>query len=201
MTGVLERAILAVSPGWARRRALSRSWHAYYEATNPSISRPGRREAGSGNAAVARGGRALRELARALEQNHDLARGVLDVLVRNTVGTGIGVEPQPRMAGRAAPINDDFAWEISKLWRDFCKRPEVTWQHDQGSAERLMARTWFRDGEVFAQRVLGENALLDHGTKVPYSIEMIEPDLLPFDHNRIASPGTTAITMAIETNT
>jgi len=197
---IVERAILAVSPAWARRRAWARAWVAHYEAATPSRARPGKREGASGNVAVARGGRALRELARSLEQNHDLARGVLDVLVRNTVGTGIGVEPQPRMTGRRAPINDDLAWQLSQLWRDWCRRPEVTWQHDQGAAERLMARTWFRDGEVLAQRIKGAVPTLDHGTRVPYSVEMLEPDMLPMDLNRQAGPVTNAITMGVETN-
>jgi lambda family phage portal protein len=195
-----ERAILAVAPGWARRRASSRAWVAAYESATPSRNRPGKRESGSGNTAVERAGRTLREQARHLEQNHDLARGALDVLVRNTVGTGIGVEPQPRMRGDRAQINVALAWQLTRLWQDFCRRPEVTWQHDMGAAERLAARTWFRDGEVLAQRVGGPNVSLDHGTKVPYSIELIEPDLLPLDNNRLRSPGTNAITMSVETN-
>lgn len=201
---LLDRAILAVAPGWAKRRMHARLWErhfrAAYEAAAPSSARPGRRESGSGNTAVARGGRALRELARSLEQNHDLARGVLDVLVRNTVGTGIGVEPQPRRTGTRAEIDDELAWQLSQLWRDFCRRPEVTWQHNQGATERLLARTWFRDGEVFGQRIKGTSPLLDHGTRVPYSVELLEPDFVPYEHNRMAAPGQSAITMGVETN-
>jgi lambda family phage portal protein len=197
---LFERAILAVSPGWARARARDRAWFAYYEAASPSRARPGKREPASGNVAVARGGRALRELARSLEQNHDLARGVLNVLVQNTVGTGIGVEPQPRMRGQRAQIDTDLAWQLSQMWRDFSKRPEVTWQYTQGALERIVARTWFRDGEVFAQRVRGLNPTLDHGTLVPYSVELMEPDFVPFDLTRLAAAGQNAITMGVETN-
>jgi lambda family phage portal protein len=195
-----ERAILAVAPGWARRRARDRAWVAAYEAATPSRARPGKRETASGNVAVYRAGKPLRELARSLEQNHDLARGVLDVLVRNTVGAGIGVEPQPRRTGTRAEIDDELAWQLSQLWRDFCKRPEVTWQHDQGATERLMARTWFRDGEVFGQRVRGQVASLDHGTRVPYSIEMLEPDFVPFDYERQVQDNRPAIRMGVEIN-
>lgn len=197
---LFERTILAIAPGWARARARDRSFVAYYEAANPSRMRPGRREPGSGNTAVLKAGKALREQARHLEQNHDLARGVLDVLVRNTIGTGVGVEPQPRMAGRTAEINADLAWQLSQIWRDFCRRPEVTWQHDMGSAERIMARSWFRDGEVLAQRIFGNVQRLDHGTKVPYSIEMLEADYLPFDFNQLRTDNGPAITMGVETN-
>lgn len=200
MANLFERTILALSPGWARARARDRAFVAYYEAANPSRLRPGRREPGSGNTAVLRAGKALREQARHLEQNHDLARGVLDVLVRNTVGTGIGVEPQPRMKGAKAEINADLAWQLSQIWRDYCRKPEVTWQHDMGSAERILARSWFRDGEVLAQKIMGQLPLLDHGKKAPYSIEMLESDFVPFDFNRLATDRESAITMGVEIN-
>jgi lambda family phage portal protein len=200
MAGAFERMLLAISPAWARRRAQNRAWFAYYEAAQPTLARPTRREPGSGNVAVMRAGKTLREYARHLEQNHDLARGVLGILVQNTIGQGIGVEPQPRRAGREAEIDADLAWQLSQVWKAFCRRPEVTWQHDQGSAERIMARTWFRDGEVFAQRLAGITPRLDHGSDVPYSYEMLEPDFVPFDLNRLPSDTQAAITMGVETN-
>jgi len=63
-----------------------------------------------------------------------------------------------------------------------------------------MARTWFRDGEVLAQRILGYVPSLNHGTKASYSIEMLEPDYLPLDYNRLPGQGLTAITMGVEVN-
>lgn len=197
---LLERAILSVAPTWARSRALARAWHAHYEAATPSRARPSKRESASGNAAVYRAGRSLRELARHMDQNHDLARGVLDVLVRNTVGTGIGVEPQPRLRAGRNEIHDEVAWQLTQLWAAWCRRPEVTWQQSWGSAERLLARSWFRDGEAFAQRVLGNVPSLTHGSRVPYSVELLEADFVPMDFNRLATPGQTAITMGVETN-
>ncbi len=171
---------------------------AAYEAARPSIYRKGERERGSGNTAVLRAGTSLREQARHLEQNLDLARGVLDVLVRNTVGTGIGVDPQPR--DRKGNIHRGLLWDLTKLWADFCRRPEVTWQHDMGSAERILARTWFRDGEAFGQLLAGPVATLDHGTRVPLSIEMLEPDLVPFDALTPAGSDAAAVVMGVEIN-
>lgn len=46
---------------------------------------------------------------------------------------------------------------------------------------RLLARCWFRDGEVLVKHVSGTHDDIDHGTLVPYSVEMIEADFLPFD--------------------
>ena len=177
---ILDRAIAWMSPRAGVRRAHAREVLSYYEAAAPGRLRKGRRETGSGNAATMRAGASLRQQARHLEQNYDIALGVLNTLVVNTVGPyGIGVEPQPRRAD--GTIHDQFARQILDLYKDWCKRPEVTWMHDWPSAQRMLARAWFRDGEVFAQLVEGTGAYLDHGTKVPLSIEMMEADFCPID--------------------
>ena len=178
----LDELVAFFSPAAALRRAQARRVLSYYEAANPSRLRKGRTAPGSGNVAVARAGRNLREQARYFEQNHDLARGVLGDLVLKTVGpNGITCEPQPRTAD--GEIHDDFAAQLLELWKEWGKKPEVTWQHDWPSAQRILARSWFRDGEVFAQEVVGNVPYLDHGTTVPYSLEMIEADLCPIDYN------------------
>lgn len=175
----LDRAIALVAPRVALRRAQARQALAYYEAANPGATRKGRREASSGNVAMQRAGTSLREQARHLEQNHDLVMGALSALVANTIGpSGIGVEPQPRMAD-SGEIHAELAEQLAELYRDWCRRPEVTWQHDWPSAQRLMARSWFRDGEVFGNLVQGTAAFIDHGTRVPLSIEMLEADYVP----------------------
>lgn len=180
-----DRLISLFSPTAGLRRAQARSVLAYYEAAQPSRLRKNRRERGSGNAAVLRAGSSLREIARHLEQNYDLARGVLNTLVVNTVGAnGIGVEPQPRNAD--GTINQELADQISELWKDWCKHPEVTKQHDYASMCRLLARSWFRDGEVFSQTVAGFISTLDHGTRVPLSVEMLESDFVPMDKHSMA---------------
>jgi lambda family phage portal protein len=47
----------------------------------------------------------------------------------------------------------------------------------------LLARSWLRDGDVFAQQIMGQVPYLDHGTKVPLSLEMLEADLVPFEYS------------------
>lgn len=177
-----DRVVSWFAPGAAVRRAHARSVLAYYEAAKSDRLRKGRRETGSGNDAVLRAGSSLRQIARHLEQNYDLALGVLNTLVNNVVGAqGIGIEPQPRNADGS--INQVLAAELSKLWKDWTKRPEVTKQHDWGSACRMLCRSWMRDGEVFGQMVSGRLTTLNHGTKVPFSLEMLEADFVPMDHN------------------
>jgi lambda family phage portal protein len=190
MTNPLDRLIAAISPEAGLRRAQARRVLAYYEAAKPDKLRKQRRESGSGDAAVTRAGSALREQARHLEQNHDLARGALQTLVANIIGpNGIGIEPQPHNS--SGEIDDDLAAQILSLWRDWCEKPEVTWSLDFPGLQRQICRSWLRDGECLAQVIEGMTPYLDHGTRVPLSLEAIEADHLPWDYNA-SSPSITA---------
>ncbi len=194
----IDRIVSYVSPSAGVRRENSRRVLAYYEAAKSDRLRKNRREAGSGNTAVSRAGSSLRQQARHLEQNYDIALGVLNVLVANVVGpTGIGVEPQPRR--KDGSIHDEFSRQLINLYKDRSRRPEVTWCHDWAGAQRLLARTWFRDGEVFAQTVEGITPYLNHGTRVPLSLELIEPDLVPMDFSA-TSIDNASIEQGIEIN-
>lgn len=198
MANLIDSIIRYVSPAAALKREHSRRVLAYYEAAKADRLRKNRRETGSGNAAVVRAGSSLRQQARHLEQNYDIALGVLNVMVANTIGpNGIGVEPQPRR--KDGSIHDAFAAELLTLYKDWSRRPEVTWCHDWPAAQRLLARTWFRDGEVFAQTVEGLNPNIDHGTRVPLSLELMEPDLIPMDMSASAA-GNARIEQGIEIN-
>lgn len=177
---VIDRLVATFAPARAVRRHQARRMLAYYEAGRSDSQRKQRRETGSGNEAVLRAGLSIRQQARHLEQNYDLALGVLNALIANVIGPhGIGIEPQPRTAD--GTIHDDLASQILDLFKDWARQPEVTRQHDWPSAQRLMARTWLRDGEVFAQVLQGNVNLLSHGTRVPLSIELLEPDFVPMD--------------------
>ncbi len=182
MTHPVERIIRAISPKWAFRREQYRRALSAYEAAKPSRLRKHGADNSSGDAVVGRAGPALRGYARQLEQNHDLARGVLSVLVNNVVGPhGISIESQPR--NKDGDIHEDFASALQEARKDWILRPEVTWEHDYAAAERLACRTWLRDGELLVQELIGMVPRLNHGTRVPFSIELIEADLLPFDYD------------------
>jgi len=179
----LDKVIAYFSPAAGAKRVAHREVIASYEAAQPSRMRKFRRAGGSKNDAVAAGARPVREQIRYLEKNHDLARGALNVMVNNTVGAnGIGIEPQPRRRG-SNEIHEEYAQALRELYRDWCRRPEVTWGYRWPAAQRLMARTWLRDGEAFAQHVIGAQIGLQHGTRVPYSLELLEPDMLPLDYD------------------
>ncbi len=192
----IDKVLAYFNPVGGIKRAHARSILAYYEAARPTRKNKNRRETGSGNDAVLRAGATLRQQARHLEQNYDLALGVLNTLVANTVGpNGIGVEPQPR--NEDGTINDALAREIMDLWKDWCREPEVTKQHDWASTCRMIARSWYRDGEEFTQMVSGNIPSLNHGTRVPFSVEMLEADYVPLDY-QAAAPAV--IMQGIEVN-
>lgn len=199
LANAIDRTIETVAPMHGFKRAQARQAIALankaYDAADRNRFRDAVRDFGSGNNAVVGSGLYVRNMARHLDRNLDIVSGGLNTLAQNIIGaTGIGVEPQPR--NRNGDVLEDLAFQLSMLHSDWSKRPEVTWQHDIGSMDRLLCRTWLRDGEVLAQELIGPVPLLDHGTRVPYSLEMIEPDLLPWD---LTDPGR-GITQGVQRN-
>jgi lambda family phage portal protein len=168
----------------------------YYEAGKRSSLHKQRVEKRSANGAILPAGRFLREQARHLDQNHDLARGALNTLVQNIVGPK-GIQAEPCPLTKSGKIHDGLARQIEHVLDDWYKKPEVTWTHDWPAAQRLIARTWLRDGEALSQTIKGNVPTLDHGTTIPYSLELIEPDLLPLDYN---ANGDKKIVSAIQIN-
>ncbi len=51
------------------------------------------------------------------------------------------------------------------------------------AAQRLLCRTWIRDGEVLTKSLVGNVPFLNHGTAVKFTLELLEPDMLPLVYN------------------
>lgn len=178
---LVDRIVGYFNPLAGVQRRAARSVLNQYEAAEPSRLRKFRRENASQNQLVQKSAGAIRAQARHLARNHDIARGALRTIVNNVVGPkGIGIEPQPRRAD--GTIHEEYAKALSELYRDWQRRPEVTQRHHFAQVQRLMCRAWIRDGEAFAQRLVGNVAYLDHGTRVPYSLEMFEAEMVPMEY-------------------
>lgn len=176
----LDRLVAVTNPVKAVQRAQARRVFAVYEAAKPNKQRKQRNTNASPNTLVSTSAASIRAQARYLDRNHDLSRGALRTLVNNTVGpNGIGVEPQPRR--KDGTIHAEYAAQLLEARRDWVRCPEVTRRHNDARMQRMMAKTWFRDGESLAQMITGLVPSLDHGTRVPFSIEMFEPDMVPLD--------------------
>lgn len=178
----IDRFVEYFAPVAGLRRRLAR---ASYEAAQTSRVRKSRHRTESVNAVVQRDGPKLRAHIRWLEQNHDLARGAIRLLVNNTVGpVGVGVEPQPRRADGS--IHTEYATALREAWTDWQRQPEVTGRFSWSKTQRMIARAWFRDGEAFVQELVGAVPFLNHGTRVPYSLELLDADMFPLEFNDTA---------------
>jgi len=162
-------------------RAKAKPQAAVHEAVRHSRQRRLARDGGSANTIVQQDAKQLRDSARALCRDHDIARNAISILVQNTVGSGIDVMPAPRVKG--GEVDRDLAQQLRDLWDEWWDRPEVTWRHDFGKCQQLIATSAYRDGEVFWQQLAGPVPYLDHGTSVPFSLEMLEADMVPLDLN------------------
>lgn len=180
-----ERLIEALSPSWAAHRARKRMEVSAYEAAKASRTHKAEREQRSGNQAVFAAGRSLREQARWLDENHDIVIGLLDKMEERIVGArGIQIEPQPM--SMTGDIHEELASNIRKAWAEWSLRPEVTGRLSRPEMERLVARSWLRDGEVFGQQVKGTVPGYQHLTGTPFAIELLEADFVPLDLNDLA---------------
>ena len=175
----IDRAIAAIAPRYAVKRAQARHVLAAYEAAQPSKRHKKSKDNSTGERQVVRDAATTRAIARDLERNHDLVRGALTYLPRVIVGpTGISIEPTPRTGMNPGDadyddIDDTFARQVLNLWREWTRNPEVTRTLDWVQVQELACRSWLRDGEVFVQLVEGNGAFIKHGSAVPLSIELL----------------------------
>lgn len=192
----LDKAITAVAPGWGLARLRSRSGIKAYEAAKPSRLHKAKTSNGSGDSKVQGASRSLCGQARYLEENSDLIDGLLTTLVNNVVGqNGIGVEPMPLT--HDGDIHEGFSQQLLDGFSEWSLKCESTGQWSRPELERLVCRTWLRDGECLGEQILGRVSGFKHPNRaVPFSLQVMEPDYLPMD---LTHPGDNLI-QGIERN-
>jgi lambda family phage portal protein len=179
---MVDRLVTYFSPRAGVLRRQARVVLGYYEAGESTRMRNFYRNRGTQNVHVQKSAAAIRTQARHLVLNHDISRGALRVMVNNVVGpNGIGIEPQPRKAN--GEIHEEYAQALSAAHRDWSKKPEVTHRMNWSQVQRAAVRGWRRDGEIFSQMIVGQRPDLDHGTQVPFSLEMFEAEMVPIELN------------------
>lgn len=178
---LIDRFVAVYDPVRAVDRCKARTVLAHYEAAQPTRLRKKRADNTSPNNLVEKSARTLRNHARYLERNHDLSRGALRVMVNNIVGPGgIGIDPQPlRMDGT---IHEEYAAALRAVHQRWKVRPEVTGRMSDSQMQRMVGYTWLRDGECFEQKVIGPAPGLVHGSALPFSLEVMEPDFVPLEY-------------------
>lgn len=151
----------------------------YYESVLPSSYHPRRGGPQSADTVMERARNRLRDHARWLDENHDLAVGILDDLVLNIVGSGVGIEPATEDR-RGQPLHA-LNRQLRDLWADFWEFPETSGELPGSEVERLICRSWLRDGEMFIRHVVGHPSLR-YKSRIPYALELLEADFVPYDY-------------------
>ena len=195
MLNLFSRIFPGLALRYVMKREALKSVERLYDGASSSNYHKAQSTSRSGNGSMDHAKGSLRDYARNLDENHDLAIGVLDVLVNNIVGTGIPVEPMIKTRGGKLNVKANKA--IRKLWEKWSRSPDVTGQYALDEVERLVCRSWLRDGEILIQKVAGTNQNINHAGPVPYSLELIESDFLPFD---LSQQGATKIVHGVELN-
>jgi lambda family phage portal protein len=185
MSNLIDRMLAPIAPRLVAQRLAARKAINAYEAGWPNRNHKAQREMRSGDLAVQLAGKSLREQARFLDENHDLVTGIFDRLEERVVGAqGIGIEPMPR--DNQGDRLDDFAAEIKDWWAEWSLAPETSGELTRPQMERMVCRTWLRDGEALAQLVQGNVPSYQYLTDTPFALELLEPDYLPLDMDDIA---------------
>lgn len=165
------RASTAYEAGAQTRRTLG--WHAPTSSPNQSILY---------NLTT------LRDRSRAAVRNNGYAKGAIDRLVSNIIGTGI--KPLSQAEDR------DFRRDIQARWLRWTYESDadgiLQWEGQQIQA----VRAWLEGGEVFIRI---RHRRLEDGLSVPIQLQIVEPELCPHNYNAIARNGN-KIRAGIERN-
>jgi len=169
--------IAAISPTWALRRAEARArLERLYKAAQPSNARKAATDWRSGDGVMDHARAKLRMYARNLDQNHDLTTSILNLLSYQASAVTFEPRVMSRSGAPAERVND----ELRMLWMRHRDELDGTLRLPWCELSAIIARTWFRDGEVFVQHLLA-TAVRSNGV-LPYMVQAHEPDLVPYDY-------------------
>ncbi|MEK1889435.1 MAG: phage portal protein [Phyllobacterium sp.] len=182
MKNFIDKMIEPFAPAMVAKRLQARYLIQAYEAAKVTRTHKAKGQPLSADASLQMGAMSLRYQSRKLDEDHDLVTGLFDRLEERVVGgAGISVEPIPLTL--AGDIHLDFAAQIKDEWAEWSLHPEVSGELTRPQMERQVCRTWLRDGEMLAQKIRGNVPFYTHLTDVPFALELLEPDYLPFNLN------------------
>lgn len=188
-------------PEWALKRAIARRRLAHvkalYESATPTRTHPLLGSILAPDTTMQRANIRLRGVARDMDENNDLIIGVLDDLVDWVIGTGLTIEPM--MMNQSGELAEEVNLEAKQLYQEWSLRPDTTQELPMGELERLVARSLYRDGEIFIQHVMGRG--YPYPTPIPYALELLEADYVPFDYSAGIRQGRGRIVQGVEKDT
>lgn len=131
----------------------------------------------SANEATLANARTLRNRARAGVRGDGYARTAVDRLVANIVGTGM--TPESKAPDKA------FRARLHELWLDWTDESDADGVLEFYGQQALAVRAWLEGGEVFIRL---RDRLPGDALTVPLQLQLLEPELVPIEHNAIAGP-------------
>lgn len=190
----LDKAIALVNPKAAFRREQFRVATDILKGRKYEAAAKGRRTAswawtdGSANTETAQALGILRARARDLGRNNPYAKKAIQVIVSNTVGTGIVPGVQSKSKGRVTMARE--------LWRKWAETTECDFdgQHNFYGLQRLAMRTVAESGEVLILR------RRKTGGTLPIQLQVLEPDFLDSSRDIKSLSNGGWITQGVEYN-
>ncbi len=136
----------------------------------------------------------LRNRSRQLIRDNPYAANAQSIVVDNVVGNGIRM--QATVAGNDGVLDDPLNDKIENAWSRWCEKGscEVSGRLNMTALLRLAMGGVFSDGEFLIRVVkkpFGES-------RIPFSLELIEPDYLVNNDSRINVGGNNLCRMGIE---
>lgn len=132
----------------------------------------------SPNAAILYSLSLLRDRSRTATRNDGYAKGAIEKLVSNIVGTGIKPLPQA--------TDVEFRKAVSQKWLRWTDESDADGLLDFYGQQSQAVWAWFEGGEVFVRL---RPRLASDGLSVPLQIQVIEPELCPHTHDQELANG------------
>lgn len=120
----------------------------------------------------------LRGRSRAAVRNNGYAKGIIDRLVSNIIGTGIKPLSQAE--------DPEFRRDVQRRWLRWTYESDADGQLEWEGQQVQAVRAWLEGGEVFIRI---RNRRLEDGLSVPIQVQVIEPELCPHSHNTMRPNG------------
>lgn len=120
----------------------------------------------------------LRDRSRAATRNDGYAKGIIDKLVTNLIGTGI------KPLSKAATA--EFRALTQALWLRWTDESDADGLMDWYGQQAQAVRAWLEGGEVFARL---RPRLPEDDLSVPLQVQILEPELCPHTYNAVLPSG------------
>lgn len=184
--GLMDRMLSSV----ARRLVRASTTGAVYEGASQSRRTAGwRSPTSTPNAAVLCNLATLRDRSREATRNDGYAKGAIDKLVSNIIGTGI----KP-LSQADDPV---FRKAAQALWLRWTDESDADGLLDWYGQQSQAARGWLEAGEIFIRL---RPRLASDGLSVPLQMQVIEPELCPHTYNTSVLPNGNRVRAGIEFN-